>query len=144
MAQYAEVTVLDGAKVVTVFNNAVTAISAGYAVLYETVSGYPRAVKLPTGSGGTARLAGVTLTSIPAGGYGLIVVHGPAQMYGHEAIATGQFVQVSDTTSHLGEGIVAVLTASGQNLGECLQACGADGDLFEVFVNITQVSKAAT
>lgn len=131
---------------VTVYNNSAVEIPAGYCVLYETVSGYPNAVVLPTNSGGSARLAGVTVTAIKANGYGTMCRKGPAVVYAHEAIATGDFVQAYDTTSHLGE-VIKILTGSTQEaipcLGQCLVASGADGEACLVDVNITPVTTTA-
>lgn len=146
MAQYAQITRTGGFTDITVFNNAATAIQPGYCVLAETVSGKELAVALPTGSGGTARLLGVSTSVIPAGGYGTVCVHGPAVVYAHEALATGAFVQADDTTSHLGE-VKALLTSSTQEaipcVGRVLYASGADGDACLIYVNVAPVTTAA-
>ncbi|MFA4900957.1 MAG: hypothetical protein WC563_15670 [Brevundimonas sp.] len=146
MVQYAEVTrTNDGADSVDIpmYNNSATAIGAGLGVLYETVTGKPRAVALPTNGGGVARSAGVTVTSIPAGGYGMVCVLGPVLMVAHDVILPGEFVEIKDVTAHLGEGKLAVVTASHCSLGYCLQASGVDSDIFEVFVSPNYQNKAA-
>ncbi|MFA4900958.1 MAG: hypothetical protein WC563_15675 [Brevundimonas sp.] len=142
MANYAEITrTNDGNDSVDVMCYSALAISAGYAVNYETVAGYSRAVKLPTAS--TDRTAGVTVTDIAAGGYGLVCIHGPVVMYGHEPIATGEHVEVGLVALSMGEAIIGVATTTHQLLGFCLQPCVADGDKCEVFVNIQPICKAA-
>lgn len=146
MTQYAEVTrTNDGADSVDLpcYNNSATAIGAGLGVLYETVTGRPRSVVLPTNGGGVERTAGVTVTAIPAGGYGMVCVNGPALMIAHDVIVPGEFVEIKDVTAHLGEGKKAVVTATHSSLGYCLQASGADSDIFEVFVSPNYQNKAA-
>lgn len=142
MANYAEVTrTNNGNDSVDVEVYSALAISAGYGVNYETVAGKARAVKLPTAS--TDRTAGVTVTDIPAGGYGIVCIHGPAVMYGHVPLATGEFVQLGLVGGSMGEAVAAEATTTHQLLGYVLQPCVADGDKFEVFVNPQPICKAA-
>lgn len=145
MAQYADVVLTSGAHPVNVicFNNAATAIPKGYAVLWETVAGYPRAVILPTAGAGRARTAGVTAEAIPAGGFGKVTVHGHALAYAGAVLATGDKVMADDTAGHEGEVEASSAAAATEELGWCSQAAAADGDLCEVFVNIHTLPKSA-
>lgn len=131
---------------ITVYNNSAVEIPANLIVLYETVSGYPNAVKLPTNGGGLLRMAGVTVTAIAANGYGTMCRRGPAVVKAHNAIATGEFVQGYDVTDHLGEAVVldkGSTIEAAPCLGQCLVASGADSELCLVDVNITPVTTTA-
>jgi len=143
MAIYYEVTCPDGGFPINVWNDSTATIPAGYAVLFEDVTGQARSVKLPGAGTGTARLAGITKNDILPKSYGPIIFRGPAKLIGHAPIAVGEFVQASDIAGHEGEGIVGVVTATAAFLGQCLTECAADGDTFVVDVNIHNVSKAA-
>lgn len=146
MTQYADVTRSTGWIDVPVYNNSATAISAGYGVLRDTdVAGIGCAcVKLPTGSGGVAGTYGVTTTAIPAYGTGMVCIHGPALMYGHSTtIVRGDFVEIYDGSSHLGEALELATTSAHEGLGWAMQDSAADGDVFEVFVQKFQFSKSA-
>ena len=131
---------------VTVYNNSGVDIPAGYCVNYETVSGHPDAVALPSNGGGSLRLAGVTVTTIKANGYGTMCRRGPAVVYAHNAIASGEFVQCYDVTAHLGEVVTVNRGATieaGTVLGQCIYLAASDGDACLVDVNISLTTTAA-
>ncbi|MFA4900935.1 MAG: hypothetical protein WC563_15560 [Brevundimonas sp.] len=145
MAQYADVVLSSGTTPTNIvcFNNSLVDIAKGYGVLYETVAGYPRAVKLPGAGDAVVRAAGVTAEIIPAGGYGKVTVNGPAIAFAGGVLTTGAKVMIGSVAGHLGECIVTVVTATSEELGHVLQASAADGDKFEIFVNIHTLPKAA-
>lgn len=143
MAQYSEVSVLPGAIKQTVYNNSSTAIPHGTAVIYETVSGKTLAVKIPTAGGGIARTAGIACGAIGANDYGTIIIMGPAEAIAGGALATGALLMASDTTGHMGECKAIDTTATAEAIGHVLTAAAAQGDMFEVFVNKTVITKAA-
>jgi hypothetical protein len=124
---------------VIAYNNSATAIPAGYVVVFETVSGHPEAVKLPTVLDKAARTAGITVTSIGATGFGLVCRKGPAVVYGASAVSTGGFVRGWDGTAVTGYAYALSGTnnANACCLGQALLACAASGDAFLVDVNIS-------
>jgi hypothetical protein len=145
MAQYAEVTRCSTGFIdVPMYNNSAVAIDAYKVVQYDTAAtGYPRCVKALTNGGGFATTAGVTQTSIPAYGIGMVCIFGPALCYGHDTTAQGAEVQPYDVTAHLGEYTAAAYGSTLNKLGHVLQAATADGDIGEIFVNLHFAPKAA-
>ncbi|MFA4900959.1 MAG: hypothetical protein WC563_15680 [Brevundimonas sp.] len=147
MSQYADISLTnDGDDSVVVMMYSTAGVTKGLGVLADTVAGKPRSCCLPTGAGGCARSIGVAVDTIDALGTGRVCIHGPAVMLAHAALHTGDFAEISDTAGHLGEAIDAVVaagTATHPCLGQVLQASTADNDYIEVFVNPTNLPKAA-
>jgi len=128
------------------FNNSATEIPAKYCVLLETVSGYEHAVALPTNGGGSEKLFGVTVTAIPAAGWGTVRHFGEAVVVAHEAVAAGETVSCYDVTAHLGEVIKLVKTGNleaTKTLGECIVPADGDSQDCVVFINISRVTTDA-
>jgi hypothetical protein len=135
MAIYDQVSRHDGYIDITVYS--ATAISAGYAVEWTTVTGQPFAVQLVTDGGGSEAFAGITTTNIVAGGYGTICILGPCVAVAKELITQGTIVRASDATGHMGKMIKLVKTGNLEAVrvvGTCIQASTADTDYFEILV----------
>lgn len=144
MAVYDQVSRHDGYIDITVYSAA--ALSAGYAVEWATVSGQEFAVALVADGGGSENFAGITVTDIPAGGYGRICVLGPCVAVAKEAIAQGQTVRASDATGHMGKSIALAKTGdleAVRTIGTALTASDADTDYFELLVAPACVTTAA-
>lgn len=130
--QYTELGILD----IPVINSSGADIAEGVGVLFDTTNvlavGTPPGIVAPTASGGVAATFGATVGAIANGKTGSVRVLGIKQMTAHGAVTAGDQVQISDTSSHLGQ--VKTLAGSGtQILGRALNTA-ADAGTVMVFI----------
>jgi hypothetical protein len=107
---------------IAVKNNGVADIAADLVVLWDSSNvgdqDSPPGVKLPTNSGGVVGTAGITCGIIKAGKSGLMRVVGSRMVTAHGTVTMGEYVQASDTTSHLGQ--VKTCIAATEQIGQAM------------------------
>jgi hypothetical protein len=104
-------------------------IGPGLGVLIDTgnLAGPDAApgVVLPTNSGGVVGTLGITVETIYAGKVGRVRVAGAYPVVAHGSVTAGTYVQLSDTTAHLGQ--VKTCLSATEQIGQALNGA-SDGD----------------
>lgn len=92
-------------------------------------------VKLPTGA--NVDPVGITLNAAADGEEVDVVIFGPTICIADAAIARGALVAISSTTGKVDTITPGTTTADKRLVGKALEAAGADGDQFSVFIGLS-------